>query len=231
MAKVPLTHFTPDPERLEVIRECMESYNVGDLKAEWPNNIISRQAVVYGSGVIARRSESIHHSVDPDELTLCRQLSAEAEKVMDETDVGMGSSSSDPFRGFFIAANVGESVSKITEELVRAKFGNTLFPPVTITVEPLAESGVWWSEVEEDGSESDPEYFLPWREMIQWFRNRPEFVDTRFVRIGHDRDLWELPRKDYPEGTEITGCVLPRLALGLTRGGSLVGLFGYSVKS
>ena len=35
----------------------------------------------------------------------------------------------------------------------------------------------------------------------------------------------------YPPGTEITGCVLPRLALGLTAQGSLVGLFGYSVQT
>jgi hypothetical protein len=229
MAGKPITHFEPDEDRLAVIRECTEHHDVGDPEAEWPNNIISRRAVVYGSGVIARRGEPARHAIDPDELALCRRLSAEAAEVMAGVEVGMGSESGDPFRGFFVAANADEPApAAITEGLIRAKFGGTLFPPVTITVEPLAESGVWWSEVEYDGSESEPGYFLPWRAMIRWFRCRPEFVDTSFVRIGHNRAL---PRESWPEGTEITGCVLPRLALGLTRGGSLVGLFGYSVQT
>jgi hypothetical protein len=55
--------------------------------------------------------------------------------------------------------------------------------------------------------------------------------DSAFVRIGNNRELWNLPRERWPEGTELTGCVFPRLALGLTRHGSLAGLFGYSVKT
>jgi hypothetical protein len=53
---------------------------------------------------------------------------------------------------------------------------------------------VWWSEVEHDGSESEKEYFLPWRGMIQWFRGQPEFVDSAFVRIGDREALSDLPR-------------------------------------
>ncbi len=54
-----------------------------------------------------------------------------------------------------------------------------------------------------------------------------------FVRIGDRRALWDAERRnaEYPPGTELTGCVLPRLALGLTRSGSLVGLFGSSVQT
>jgi hypothetical protein len=231
MAGSPITHFDPDADRLAVIRECMEHYDVGAPEAEWPNNIISRQAVVYGSGKIARRGDSIRHAVDPDELTLCRLLSAEAAELMAGVSVGMGSESGDEFRGFFMAPNVDDPApTAITEDLVRAKFGGTLFPLVTITVEPLTETGVWWSEVEYDGSESEPDYFVPWRTMIKWFQGRPEFVETCFVRIN-SRDLSDLPREGWPEGTEITGCVLPRLVLGLTRSGSLIGLFGHSVQT
>jgi hypothetical protein len=67
--------------------------------------------------------------------------------------------------------------------------------------------------------------------MINWFQSRSEFLATVFVRIGDPLALGDLPREEWPEGTETTGCVLPRLALGLTRGGSLVGLFGYSVQT
>jgi hypothetical protein len=69
--------------------------------------------------------------------------------------------------------------------------------------------------------------------MIQWFQDQPEFTDSAFVRIGVRQALWALDaeKEKVPPGTEIMGCVLPRLALGLTKNGSLVGLFGFSVKT
>jgi hypothetical protein len=185
MASTPITHFEPDAERLAVIRECMEHYEVGSPEAEWPNNIISRQAVVYGSGRITRHGESVRHAVDPDELGLCRRLSAEAAEVMTGVDVGMGSESSDRFRGFFVVSNVDEPApASVDEHLIRSRFSGTIFPFATISVEPLAEAGLWWSEVQSDGRESDERYFIPWRAMIRWFRNKPEFIDSAFVRIG-----------------------------------------------
>jgi len=232
MVTVLITHFELDSERLAVISECMENYGVGDPAAEWPNNIISRRAVVYGSGVIARRGAPIQHAVDPDELALCHRLAAEAMQQISGVDVGMGSESCDPFRGFFISANGSPSPAGINETLIRSRFGDTLFPPVYVTVEPLAARGIWWAEVKADGieSESEAEYFAPWRAMIQWFQVCSEFVDVAFIRIGNGA-LRGLPEEQWPDGTELTGCVFPRLALGLTRSGSLVGLFGYCVQT
>ena len=147
MADALITQFELDSDRLAVISECMESCGVGDPEAEWPNNIISRRAVVYGSGVIGWPGTPIRHTVAPDELALCRRLAAEAVAQMDGISVGMGSESSDPFRSFFIAANGSPSPAGINETLIRSRFGGTLFPPVTVTVEPLAERGIWWAEV------------------------------------------------------------------------------------
>jgi hypothetical protein len=234
MAGVPITHFEPDADKLASIRECMENYDVGDPEAEWPNNIISRRALVYGSGVVSRRGALVRHAVDPDELALCRRLALEAAGIVAGVDVGMGSESCDPFRAFFIVANVDEPAPRcIDEHLVRSKFGDTIFPQATITVEPLDDARVWWSEVALDGSKSGEAYFRPWRAMIRWFREQPAFVDSAFVRIGDRRALWDVEAKkeELPEGTEITGCVLPRLALGLTKHGSLAGLFGYTVQT
>lgn len=234
MAGAPITHFEPDPAKLDAMRACMENYDVGSPDAEWPNNIISNRAVVYGNGAIARQGTPVCQAVDPDELALCRRLAVEAADVMAGVDVGMGSESSDRFHGFFIAANVNEPVPpRIDEGLIRSKFGGTIFPPATITVEPMAETGTWWAEVQEYGSESGEDYFRPWRSMIEWFRSQPAFVDSAFVRIGDRRALWDLEQamESLPKGTEITGCVLPRLALGLTKNASLAGLFGYSVQT
>ena len=227
-----ITEFAVDSDRFAVLKECTENYDVGTEKAEWPNNIVSRKAVLYASGVIARKGTKVRHAVESGELALCKKLAAEAARLMAGVEVGMGSESSDAFRGFFIAANVDDPVPKaITEELIRDRFGGTIFPLATITVEPLKEAGKWWSEVKFDGSESGAAYFRPWRKMIQWFGKRPEFKRSAFIRIGDRQALWTIPREKYPPGTELTGCVLPRMAVGLTAAGSLAGLFGYCVQT
>jgi hypothetical protein len=236
MPEPAITHFDPDPDRFAVLRECTENIGVGDPDAEWPNNTLSRKTDVYGSGRIARKADPVRHNVAPEELALCRRLAGEAEKLMSGVDVGMGSESADPLQAFYIVANVDDPVpDAIDETLIRSKFGGTIFPPATITVEPLTEGGTWWKEVEEDGADSSPEeyaeYRRPWRALIQWFAARPELKDTAFIRIGDNDALDDLDPETCPEGTEMPGSVLPRLAVGLTRSGSLVGLFGYSVQT
>ncbi len=73
-------------------------------------------------------------------------------------DIGMGSESCDPFRAFYIAANADDPVPEaIDEALIRSRFGGTIFPSATITVEPLAEAGRWWEEVEADAGDSSRE--------------------------------------------------------------------------
>lgn|SRR5262245_10049926 len=221
-----------DSGRIDIIRACMENYGVGDVDAEWPNNIISRRAAVYNDGTIARSADSVSHAVDATELALCQLLSDEVTQLMAGISVGMGSESDDVFRNFFIVAPPGSAKPAVIDEhLVRERFGGTLFPPVTITVEPFAENTVWWREVALDGVESDPSYFTPWHAMSAWFKQQPAFTATAFVRIGDPKDLHRLPEESLPQGTAITGSVLPRLAVGLTHNGSLAGLFGYVVQT
>jgi hypothetical protein len=225
-------HVQIDPNRLAVIGECMNNYNVGDADAEWPNTIMSRRAVVYSDGTIARSADSVSHAVDAAELALCERLSDEVAQLMAGISVGMGSESDDVFRNFFIVALPGSAKpSVIDEALIRERFGGTLFPLVTITVEPFAENTVWWEEVALDGVESEASYFMPWQAMSAWFRQQSAFTATAFVRIGDKRELSGLPKASWPRGTVITGCVVPRLALGLTPNGSLAGLFGHVVQT
>jgi hypothetical protein len=229
MPRPPYATFPLDPVLHDAIKECMANYGIGEAAAEWPNNILSTKTVIYQSGRIGRVGEIVSHSVDPDEFDLIRRLAHDVAKVMAGVSVGMGSEASDPFCEFYSAGNVGEEVlACIDETLIRARFGGTIFPPATITVEPLAESGTWWDEVVADG-EGDGRYLLPWRNMIHWFRTEPAFVGSAFVRIGDWEALHHVEKGAYPPGTETVGCVLPRLALGLTKQGSLAGLFGYTV--
>lgn len=232
-----ISHFDRDPARLTPLRECMESYDIGGSSAEWPNNIISRKAVVYGSGVISREGTPVRHNVTSDELDLCRRLARQACSLMAGVRVGMASEADDCFFEFFIAANEDDPVpAKIEEALIWSKFGGTIFPLATIEVEPLEEAGVWWSEVLYDVSETSSiereAHLRAWRRLIQWFRERIELKDAAFVRIGEYEALNSLNLEiDSPPGTELAGSVLPRLVLGLTKGGSLAGLFGYSVQT
>lgn len=233
MSRQPITEIGPDDERRSVVAECMEAYDVGIPSADWPNNILSQRAVVYASGRVAREGEAVRHAVDPEELESCRRLAAEAAAVMEGTAVGMGSESEDPFRPFFVVANADEpAADRIDEALIRRVFGGTIFPPATITVEPLAEAGVWWSEVLAYlGDPTDAAALQPWRQLIAHFSNHPEYTDSAFVRIGDYAALHELDETRLPKGTEVVGCVLPRLAIGLTRRGSLAGVFGYTVQT
>lgn len=217
----------PDPERLSIVRECMENYEVGEAEAEWPNNILSRRTVVYRDGTIARDGDAVSTQIDGDELALCRRLAEEAAELMRGVSVGMGSQADTAFYPFFIAGGRSSPpVAAIDEPLMRTCFGGTIFPQATITAEPFSEETVWWNEVLLDGEESGEAYFIPWTGMIDWFSNHSAFTAAAFVRIGDPLLLAALPDEASPDGTVIAGCVLPRLALGLTRNGSLVGLFG-----
>lgn len=233
-----LTHFELDAGKAQVLAECMESYGVGDSQAEWPNNILSTRTVVYHCGTIARRGEPVSFAVDSDELALCERLSSEAKAVAGEAEVGLGSESGDPFHPFFIAANAhAEKPTRIRGELIRARFGGTIFPLATIEIEPLRADAEWWRLTLEDADESEDsgeelEDFLgAWPALFAWFGQQQDFVDTAMVSIGNYSALLDLDESKAPSGTEMAGSVLPRLPLGLTRGGSLCGLFGWSVQT
>ncbi|MEZ6193717.1 MAG: hypothetical protein R3C45_20945 [Phycisphaerales bacterium] len=234
-----ITEFEQDPEKFAVIRECTENYDVGSSIAEWPNNILSKRTIVYSNGVIAREGDIVAHNVDPIELDRCRILAQEAHRHVEGLEVGMGSGSGDTFSPFFVCNNVEPSPpTSVTEALIRSRFGGTIFPPATITVEPLQATGIWWDEVsediaslEEDYPDEAEKYQDGWQNLINWFAQNDELQGPVFVRIGDREALWEAESGNLPDGTELTGCVLPRLAVALTKQGSLVGIFGYSVQS
>ncbi len=237
-----LTHFEPDGARFAVLKDCIDDYGVAeDESAEWPNNILSRRAVVYGNGTIARASDAISFAVDSDELDLCIRLANEAATLMEGEEVGMGSESSAGFSAFWICANGDEKPAQIDEALIRARFGDTIFPPASIKIEPLSQESSMFNSVREDAESSctdDPENssqykatLEKWRELISWFAAQQGFRGTACISIGHSEEFWDLSEEEYPPGTKITPCVVPRLLVGLTGKGSLCGLFGFVVNT
>lgn len=214
----------------------MKSYDVGDRSFDWPNNMISTRAAVLQSGAIVFKDQVPDRRVDTKEIDRCKQLAEEAVSVGGPPlDFDIGSETSSPLWPFYIAAAVDEKPKKrITSNLIRSKFGGTLYPPTTITVEPLNEKGIWWREViESSGVEGDEleEYLLPYRMMNDWFNHPGRFVSSAFIRIGDRSELWDVDESDRPKGTECSPSVLPRLAVGLNEKGSLIGIFGYTVQT
>ncbi|WP_422928807.1 zf-TFIIB domain-containing protein [Singulisphaera sp. PoT] len=252
-----ITHFEPDPKRRAPLEPCIEA-GEDSIKAalpgsDWPSNILSLRTVVYGSGRIAREGDEVRHDVDPEELALCRRLASEARGLLDgKVNAGLGSEADMTFAPFWIAANRGASAaSKIDEAIIRAGFGETIYPPARIGIQPLEEGAKWWSavlmvgeeiaeieamsdEVESDDPIAPSEPFVStWCGLTHWFRDQPEFVDAAFVAIG---DYDHLVRLDWegnylPAGAVGTPSNYPKFFLGLTRRGSLAGISTYVVQT
>ena len=232
-ADPPIPRPGSDPGRLAVLSGAMNlsyTHNRRFTRTEFPNNLISRWAVVDEAGGIGRLAAPADPP-DPDEATLSRGLAGEAAAIMAGTTVGMYSSGWDYFSPFFIAARIGHSPPRrIDAELIRARFGGTIFPLAVVLVEPVAEAGRWWGEATYDGEIDEPERLAPWKALARWFCDHPEFIDSAFVSIG-EGSLDRLPKDALPLEAEYPGSIWPRLALGLTARGSLAGIYGVTVRT
>jgi hypothetical protein len=223
----------PDSHLLDALRPCMADdtliesvrpYVSFDPAADpdgYQLRCISKQTIMYSCGTIAHGGGPTRHEHPTGEMARCRRLAASAAKVMRPAEAGMGSEGTAHWSPFFITDYVGGVVPKrLTETALRAAFGGCISPKTRLWIEPLAERGEWWSHVLHDSGDSEPadreRYLLPWRNMIRWFRSRPEFRTSRFGMIGKGGD---------------DGAVFPRLAVGVTEAGSLVGIITHVVHS
>jgi hypothetical protein len=199
-----------DTHRLAAIAGAMYNYGINKPDKDWPHNCLSIRTVAYTCGALCRAGDALEHNHDRAELERCSRLSAEVAQLMAGMELGMGSEGGSCFHPFFVAANVGTSAA-LDPDHIRSAFGGVIYPLAQIVVEPLEESGSWWQEVLHDWG-GDEATLARWRAMIRWFREQPDFSASAFVMIGED-----------PLGGDNWGCVFPRLALGLTKGASLVG--------
>jgi hypothetical protein len=235
-----------DRSRLAVLRPCMANDFIlenwrGHTRVDpfadpdgFPFGCISKRTVVFSCGVVSRDGQDAAHEHPPQELQLCTHLAAEAAKVVEGLEVGMGSEGTpsifegpgkttlgtEAFSPFFITARGDEKArTTFSEALIREKFGGVIYRNCVVRVEPLREAGKWWDSVLHWYSDSDEEESAPklaqWRKMMRWFAAQKDFTHTGFVMIG--------------DGPEHGGASFPRLALGLTKAGSLAGLIGVVV--
>jgi hypothetical protein len=150
---------------------------------------------------------------------------------------------------FFVTANRGLAPAELTPDVIRSAFGGTVYPSATIAVEPLREGGRGWEnfaicdyeseawqysagamqamppamreqvkELYESNQRRRQSCVERWRALLAWFQSQEDLHGGAFVMVGEKR----LSRQNF-------GRVFPRLVLGLTRSGSLVGVCGYAV--
>jgi hypothetical protein len=228
-----------DPERLLPIEFATADCDPGRPDREWSGSTLSNRTVAYSCGALCRAGDTLEHCHDPAELELCRRLSAEAAQIMEGIEIGMGDESGGYFHPFFVAANVGAPAPPVVnEEVIRTAFNGTIYPHAAVEVEPLDEergylgtcleefrNAIDHEEWIEDGHfyacpVEDPENVLEhWRALIRWFQDSRELHGASLVMIG-----WTpLNRADRSDNI---GSIHPRLVVGLTEGGSLVGIAG-----
>ena len=203
-----LAYFAQEQDRLPCIADasrltalCGAVYQFGTARPneDWVHNVLSRRTVSYS----------------------CGKLAVEAASQMRGVEIGMGDESLfNYFQPFFIAASRHDAVpANLTEGFMRSAFGGAIYPEAQLIIEPLREAGQWWEAVLTDygDDEKADKRLQPWRAMIQWFQNRPELHGQAFLMIG-----------DSPLPGANQGCAFPRIAVGITDAGSVVG-FGGSV--
>jgi hypothetical protein len=185
--------------------------------------VLSTRTVVYDCGAYCRSGDLLPHDHDPTEFALCQRLAAEAAVLMQDQTIEMGDEGEHDLATFYVVANQGNPVpTAITEEVIRSAFGGTIYPQARITISPLQPgSGKWWEDLNYDYPEIDAEgiaqrslLLAAWQQLIDWYHQQPDLAHAVFVAI----DLC------HEDGHNNHGCVFPRLVLGLTKAGSLVGL-------
>jgi hypothetical protein len=167
-------------------------------------------------------------------------LASEAARLLTgiEVELSEASSTLDPF---FVTANRASAPAELTPDFIRSAFGGSIYPAANIIVDPLREGGRGWEEIAVSADES--EQLTPaerervrqvlederrqrqvrlerWRALLAWFQSQQELHAGAFVMVGQH----PLTRQNF-------GCVFPRLVLGMTRVGSLVGVCGHAVQT
>jgi hypothetical protein len=219
----------------------MECYGPEDLRDEWNHACIHPDTVAYSCGRLFRSGRPNEHDHDPDEITRCGALASQAAELIEGVSINLSESESIPV-AFFITANRNDPVrERLTPDVIRDFFNGTIYPEARVVVDALGEGGVGWEafavsdEPEEDLPAHIREELAPlmemdrrnreerarrWRALMSWFEAQEEITAGAFVLVGHGM-----------LGESNFGCVFPRLVVGLTRAGSLVGVCGHAVQT
>ena len=238
----PLPHdvggCTIDAKRLAPLGPCMICSGPTSPRDEWNHSCIHPRTVAYSCGRLAYPGGPNEHDHEAAEITRCKALATEAGQMIAGVSLNLSEAES-TLEPFFVSANRGQTGSELSPDYIRSSLGGVVYPAAKIVVEPLVEDGVCWQHFAaspdaserlspsqreslkatlEEGRRLDEARIERWRKFIRWFQSKEELLNGSFVMIG-DRSLSDTN----------FACVFPRLVLGITRSGSLVGVCGHAV--
>ncbi len=220
-AQTPRQRSGDDPVARELIAALQPFFDDGEGGAEnsdygpddprrvgWPHNIVSLATVATPTGIVRLSTSRARHEPPQGELACCRRLATELVKALGGL-TPFGGDSPTPFLPFYLVAGKGDRPpGRLTPEVVRAAFRGTIFPDTPIEVQSV----------------SDPEFIRvtdgAWAGFAAWAEGQTDLTQVSYVVIG-----WDTAQEpNY-------AAVFPRLVLGLTKPGSLVGACGAIVQA
>jgi len=178
------------PERLGVLRKCMDSHGVepNSSENEWPFNLLSRGTVAYGSGRLARDGDAVVHDYDPAELTRCHRVAAEVTARLARLPI-RNSELAEPFEPFCLPINRDDSAADgdLDEAAIRAAFRGTLHPWATVRIEPIEGCDV--RDIESEVSfyghrrQQVRQHAQGWADLDSWLAEQPDLAGAWYVSV------------------------------------------------
>lgn len=173
----------------------------------WPHNIISLDTVATPTGIVRLNASSLKHDPPAGELAHCRRLAGELVKALGRLEPHGGDHPT-PFLPFYLVRGKRDPLpDHLTSEVVRAAFRGTIYPETPIQVHPI-------------NPDFPVQYGDEWTAFARWAARQAELAEVSYVDVGYG----SAQEPNY-------AAVFPRLVLGLTKAGSLVGACGSIVQA
>ena len=172
----------------------------------WPHNLVSLDTVASPTGTLYLHGQPPTHRPPPGELDRCRALAHAIVRALGPLRPHGGDHPT-PFLPFYLVADAHDPVpTRLSAEWIHAAFNGTLYPDTPITIVPIDAAFV----------AEHPE----WAEFAAWAATQQELTMLSYVAIGYDTGQ----EPNY-------AAIFPRLVLGVTAAGSLVGACGTVVQA
>ena len=204
-------------KRLKPFEPCMICCGPEFPRDEWNHSTLHLHLAVYSCGCLFVPGRPNLHEHDPEEIVLCEKLSAAMASILKGVEVNISESSSS-FEPFYVTINRGvEKPTRITASLIRTAFNGAIYPQAEVRSSVFQEySLLWESFVAEDAA-----WLAQWRKLITWCESTEQIRSPVFIEVGDGNKMSDMN----------FGCVFPRLVVGLTEAGSLVGVMAHTVQT
>lgn len=197
--------------------------------SRWLRNALARDLVACTCGAVGS-AESWHPVHDAAEAQLCQTIASEAELALSSIYVNRGDESDHRWRPFLAPKDPGQHRARVDEDTLRWACGGALCPQLKVKQRTLEQYLQEYRERLAEHARSDypnevESYVVEQIRPYETFRDL--LLGCGCTQLTAFSPL-EMDRRIAPGALQLT-CVYPHFMVGLTPGGSLVGVFGLTV--